>query len=170
VRSTAAEELQIEARCGPVIWQSPRCQQFADVRVQVVDCSARTSRCSSPLESKRAIWHDVRRNERIVRLATAFPTGRQSDVIGDASTSAADSLIRSPSSVAVLVESFEHGEELRRLLAEWPLVRRQEPLRARQIRLPDRGDHYLGRGFTDPAAATVAVTARSPVISTLPIC
>jgi hypothetical protein len=142
VRSEAAG-LFLEGVCGPVIYEAPGWDgRDARVRVIVVEApwSPAVTAATALDYKKQAVWHNRVRNEFIAALAGGLTGGEDHVLFGrgllhrDTALPAAGEGGRR---VVVLVESTEHGRQLRRLLPGWPLF--SSPTAAAGSRPPDSG-------------------------------
>ena len=121
----AKDALMLEILAGPVIYRASDVAQQLEINARVVFASYSAPRCRSvegAREQKQALWGDSSRNRAIAEVASAF---RESDerVLGEHGVfldAEQASLLLTPSPVVVvLVESFDHGKHLQKLLLGW---------------------------------------------------
>lgn len=117
----------IEGALGPVIYRAQNEYDWTDVAVACLPAPAYpATRATDPLAHKRGqIWHNYHRNRVIARTARAF---RNLDVrelarlgLGQAGNWLAPLFTSRAPTVAIIVESLEHGRELAQLLPDWQL-------------------------------------------------
>jgi hypothetical protein len=114
---------RLEALVGPLLHRLRR--PTASVRVQFARTpSCRLATTQSALERKRACWHNAVRNQAIVELARALvsrdvQTLSRFGLGGRAILPANDDRARK---LTILVESTEHGRELRARLPGWRML------------------------------------------------
>jgi hypothetical protein len=131
-RSLRTQRL-LEALAGPVIHESPSVLgRKAQVRVLVAHAPwLPEPGTGTILERKRlGFWHNGRRNESVAEIADAFAGGCMLPIWAHGlllHEAGFPSGRRPKARVAVLVESLEHGRELKRQLSEWPLLDAREP-------------------------------------------
>lgn len=117
------EELMVEQACGPVIYDA-RGETGQDLPIPkvkvleyVADSQGDHPKTESVFERKcRRIWHNHQRNKLVVTAARALA---QCDLTTLADLNIAD---LPTGSVAIIVESPDHGRVLRGLLPEWRLL------------------------------------------------
>lgn len=123
------EQLHIEALCGPEIYRQPNpAGELAEVIVQMCSGPLTPSTASSDaLSGKRQTsWNNRPRNQWIADLAEAISHNCATALAAASVYGVLDTLptVAGDRRVTVLVESVEHGEMLREMLPEWPLLRR----------------------------------------------
>jgi hypothetical protein len=162
-RNSQATELRLEALTGPVIYQAPTILgQRAAVRVLFATApwSPPGNRVSPLEDMRRLYWHNGTRKDLLAALVRAcrradlealWPHGLLLD--------AQQFPVGSPgaASVAVLVESPEHGRELQTRLAGWPLYHAET---SRNSRSAGRNPARCAWGLPDEAIVTLVRAAQ----------
>lgn len=118
------EELRIEILAGSVIYRDPllpvrRTTEF--LATFLSHASSGGQPCSNARDRRTALWQDSRRNQAIAEVARALAHGEESslwkyELVLDEEVIAA---IGQQPGVVVIVDSYEHGDQLRRLLPGW---------------------------------------------------
>ena len=143
LRLSQRERLELEAICGPVVYEVP--SVFGrNAQVQVVFAEPPWTPLPSTttaLAFKREnIWHNRRRNEAVAGLALALAVGRDDDLC-QRGILHPNGRLPMPNlggrRVVVLVENTEHGQALTQLLPGWPLFTASTATIGE--RLPDAG-------------------------------
>jgi hypothetical protein len=121
---SSEEQLRIEILAGSPIYRDPAFPQQRTTEFLAAFLSYASSGGSqSPnaRDRRTALWGDARRNQAIVEVAQALAQGKETplldhQLVPDEKVFA--SLGQQPG-VLVVVDSLEHGEQLRRLLRDW---------------------------------------------------
>ena len=142
-RLSQRERLELEAICGPVVYEVPGV--FGrNARVQVVFAEPPWTPLPSTTTAlafkRKTIWHNRQRNEAVAGLALALAAGRDED-LRQRGILHPNGRLPVPNlggrRVVVLVETTEHGLALTELLPDWPLFTASTASTGE--RLPDAG-------------------------------
>jgi hypothetical protein len=124
---SAESRLRLEGLFGPVVYRVPD-PRGPKATVYMHWCRppefGPTAAFSALERKRRSCWHNERRNDLIAAVAAAFQTGDHARLWEQGLLLAEDEdalLTVGARSVAILVESVEHGRELRRRLPGWNL-------------------------------------------------
>ena len=142
-RLSQRERLEVEAVCGPVVYEVPGVYGRT-ARVQVVLAEPPWTPLpftTTALAFKRkTLWHNRQRNEAVAGLALALAAGRDEDLRRQGILHP-NGRLPAPNlggrRVVVLVETTEHGLALTALLPDWPLFTASTASTGE--RLPDAG-------------------------------
>lgn len=145
---TYKQQLLIEAMSGPVIYTAADMSTQPTIKLYDVEPPPMTpppnqkaAKAISALERKRALWHDDRRNDFIASIAEAVAAGDMNKLWEMPLFLDVEELYSDKPSVAILVESKEHGLELIKRLPQWPLRTRHGDITHPNYQMGDQLDH-----------------------------
>ena len=130
-RSLRTQRL-LETLAGQVIYESPSVLgRKAQVRVLVAHAPwlPEPGKGTTLDRKRRGYWHNARRNQSVTAIADGFAGGSMMPIWAHGlllHEEGFPSGRRPKARVVVLVESLEHGRELKRRLSEWPLLDARE--------------------------------------------
>jgi len=119
------EELMFETLAGPVIYRDSARQHRSppELMAAFANHSSRANQLFEDARERRiSCWHDTARNQAIVDVASSLVAQETSELEEHGlflDDEQAISLLNSSPGVIILVDSADHGDQLRRLLPAW---------------------------------------------------